>query len=80
MAPSFVSLVLTPLLFNIYMKLLGKIIRYHGTRYHQYANDTQLYIAVLGEMSDAVGTLLWCLEAVEVSVGNNRFQLNSSKM
>ncbi|KAF7241457.1 hypothetical protein EYD10_11979, partial [Varanus komodoensis] len=37
--------ILSPLLFNIYMKLLGEVIRRCGLRNHQYADDTQLYLS-----------------------------------
>ncbi|KAF7254804.1 RNA-directed DNA polymerase from mobile element jockey [Varanus komodoensis] len=37
--------ILSPLLFNIYMKPLGEVIRRCGLRNHQYADDTQLYLS-----------------------------------
>ncbi|KAF7254588.1 Voltage-dependent L-type calcium channel subunit alpha-1S, partial [Varanus komodoensis] len=37
--------ILSPLLFNIYMKLLGEVVRRCGLRNHQYADDTQLYLS-----------------------------------
>ncbi|KAF7250584.1 CDC42 small effector protein 2-A [Varanus komodoensis] len=37
--------ILFPLLFNIYMKPLGEVIRRCGLRNHQYADDTQLYLS-----------------------------------
>ena len=64
--------VLSLLLFNINMKPLGEIIHCHGMRYHLYADDTQLYISILGDISEAVATLSKCLEAVGVWMGNNR--------
>lgn len=51
----------------------------HRMSYHHYADDAQLYSSVLGEMSDAVEVLSWCLEAVEGWMGNNRLQLNPDK-
>ncbi|KAM6466454.1 uncharacterized protein PHA67_012250 [Liasis olivaceus] len=61
------------------MKPLGEIIRHHRMRYHQYADDTQLYISIPGDLSDAVTTLSLCLEALGVWMGNNRLQLNPGK-
>jgi len=38
--------VLGPLLFAVYCNLVGGIITDHGVRYHQYADDTQLHLAM----------------------------------
>lgn len=55
-------------LFYICMKLLGEIIHYHGLRYHQFTDDTQLYIAATppptSDPSDLVADFLRLLEAV----------------
>ena len=37
--------ILCPMLFNIYMKPLGEVIRRFGLQSQQYADDTQLYIS-----------------------------------
>lgn len=48
------DLMLSPLLFNNYMNLLGNFIHCQGLRYHQCADNTQLYIFAPGKLSDAM--------------------------
>lgn len=62
------------------MELLSEIICPHGMSHQQYADDTQLYISILGQVNDAADVLLGYLEPVGAWMGNNRWQLNSGKM
>lgn len=71
-------LVLSLLMFNIYMKPLDKIIRHHGLRYQQYADDAQLYVSA--QLSDAVTYLSHCLESIKGWLGSNRLKLNHGMM
>lgn len=73
------GLVLSPLLFNIYMRLLGEIIRHRRVRYYQCTDDTQMYIFVPGKLSTVVAVLSWFLEAVRVWMGNKKVQMNPGK-
>lgn len=52
------------LLFN--MRSLSAIIHHHGVRHHQYADDTQFYISVPGELNNTMDVLPPYLEAVRV--------------
>ncbi|KAF7244356.1 LINE-1 retrotransposable element ORF2 protein [Varanus komodoensis] len=52
---------LYPLLFNVYMKRLGEVIRRCGLRNHQYTDDTQLYLSFSTNPGEAVAVLNWCL-------------------
>uniref|UniRef100_A0A803T6B3 Reverse transcriptase domain-containing protein n=1 Tax=Anolis carolinensis TaxID=28377 RepID=A0A803T6B3_ANOCA len=56
--------VLSPMLFNIYMKPLGEIIRSFGVRCHLYADDVQLCHSFPLVTKEAVQVLNRCLAAV----------------
>uniref|UniRef100_A0A670JM86 Reverse transcriptase domain-containing protein n=1 Tax=Podarcis muralis TaxID=64176 RepID=A0A670JM86_PODMU len=71
--------VLSPMLFNIYMKPLGEIVRGFGLGVHQYADDTQLYLSFKSEPVKAVKVLCECLEAVGGWMAANRLRLNPDK-
>ena len=47
------GLIISPMLFNIYMRPLGGVIWVCGALCHQYADDTQLYISFLPTAGDA---------------------------
>ena len=65
-----------PMLFNIYMRPLGGVIKGCGASCHQYADDTQLYISFAPTTGDAVLSLQRCLEAVLQWMRENRLRLN----
>lgn len=62
--------VLSPLLFNIYMKLVTDIIHHQRLRYHLHHSDP----------SNTVAALFWCIETVVgLWGGDNRLRLKPSK-
>ncbi|KAF7243910.1 Nudix hydrolase 20, chloroplastic [Varanus komodoensis] len=71
--------ILSPLLFNIYMKPLGKVIRRCGLRSHQYADDTQLYLSFSTNPGEAVAVLNRCLAEVMGWMRANKLKLNPDK-
>ncbi|KAF7242353.1 putative RNA-directed DNA polymerase from transposon BS [Varanus komodoensis] len=71
--------ILSPLLFNSYMKLLGKVIRRCGLRNHQYADDTQLYLSFSTNPGEAVAVLNRCLAEVMGWMRANKLKLNPDK-
>nr|GFC52549.1 hypothetical protein [Tanacetum cinerariifolium] len=71
--------ILSPMLFNIYMKPLGEVIRGFGVGSHQYADDTQLFLSFPPDSKGAVDVLNRCLEAVGSWMGANKLKLNPDK-
>ena len=57
--------VLGPLLFAVYCSPVGDIIAEHGVRYHQYADDTQLHLAMRADnTASGVSVLAVCTSDV----------------
>ena len=67
------------MLFNIYMRLLGGVIRGCGASCHQYADDTQLYISFSPTAGDAILSLQRCLGAILKWMQENGLRLNPDK-
>ncbi|XP_061460454.1 uncharacterized protein LOC133373973 [Rhineura floridana] len=67
------------MLFNIYMKPLGAVIRSFGVRSHQYADDTQLYFSFSSSSGEAVKVLNRCLAAIMDWMRANKLKLNPDK-
>jgi hypothetical protein len=69
-----------PLLFCLYIAPLSRVIRAHGISYHQFADDTQVYIAVSKSDFQAKLTQLEnCTASVHAWLQMNWLQLNPNK-
>jgi hypothetical protein len=71
---------LGPLLFTLYIAPLSGLIRSYGVDHHQYADDTQVYIAVCKtELPNLVGVLERCVTGIHSWLLNNGLALNPTK-
>ncbi|KAF7237686.1 putative RNA-directed DNA polymerase from transposon BS, partial [Varanus komodoensis] len=71
--------ILSSMLINIYMKLLGEVIRRFGLWSHQYADDTQLYLSFTSAPGEVVAVLNQCLAKVIGWMRANKLSLNPDK-
>jgi len=69
--------VLGPFLFSVYVSPIADIIKEHGVQYHQYADDTQLYIAAKSDQD--IKRLEVCTVAVRDWFTQNGMLLNPDK-
>ena len=69
-----------PLLFSIYTSSIAVVAQSHGVQQQQYADDTQLYIALtLSDPSSELAALQSCLTSLQVWFYTNGMALNPDK-
>ena len=71
--------ILSPMLFNIYMRPLAQLVRSFGLGCHQYADDTQLFLLMGGHPSTPPDCLTSCLDAVVEWLKRSWLKLNTAK-
>ena len=71
--------VLGPLFFSLYVAPIAQIFNSHGIKFHQYADDTQLYTTVKSEDVANLQALVDCVRVVTDWFLINDLQLNADK-
>jgi len=75
--------VLGPILFAVYTSPVAEVIASHGVQYHQYADDTQLRLAMRADNTSAgLSVLAACRPTADVRqwyIQYNGLQLNPDK-
>ena len=72
--------VLGPILFVLYTAEISRVVAQHGLKFHQYADDCQIYVATsVSEVHSAIDQLSRCLHDVDVWMSASRLRLNASK-
>ena len=72
--------VLGPILFAVYASPVADVIASHGVQYHQYADDTQLRLAMRADNTSAeLSVLAACTADVRQWYMQNGLQLNPDK-
>lgn len=66
------------MLFNVYAKLLGEIMQRFGHSC-QYANNTQLHLALPADAREAVETVNRCMVVVLELMRSNNLKFNPGK-
>jgi len=73
--------VLGPPLFAVYCSPVADIIAHHGVQYHQYADDTQLHLAVRADNTSALlSVLAECTTDTRQWYLQNSLQLNPDEL
>uniref|UniRef100_H3BF01 Reverse transcriptase domain-containing protein n=1 Tax=Latimeria chalumnae TaxID=7897 RepID=H3BF01_LATCH len=71
--------ILSPMLFAIYLLLLGAIAERFGVGFHCYADDVQLYLAFPANSPGEASVLEKCLNEIRSWMASNWLRLNQKK-
>lgn len=75
--------VLGPLLFCVYILLLGKIIRRHNMNFHIYADDTQIYCSFsansMESATSALERIAACISDIRAWMAHFKLKMNEDK-